>query len=249
MKLNVAAKDIAFGANVLDIEVPKVLNEKFATGLEYIDLALGGLGFTPSTVTLFTGTPGAGKTTLMLTLADAATKQGATVLFNTAEESLYQTAMTAKRLKLKHGFRAGNSANVTEILDNARKMMKASKSDQFVLIVDSLQCLDDGMYKSGKITSNTAIRCLEQITDFCKETGAIGLVINQVNKSGKMAGSNKLKHMIDAHMHLSVEEKDEDFKGCRILETQKNRFGGCGHMFYLALRKTGFREVAKIEEF
>ena len=55
---------------------------------------------------------------------------------------------------------------------------------------------------SGKITSNTAIRCLEQITDFCKDTGAIGLVINQVNKSGKMAGSNKLKHMIDAHMHL-----------------------------------------------
>ena len=46
-----------------------------------------------------------------------------------------------------------------------------------------------------------------------------------------------------------VVEKDEDFKGCRILETQKNRFGGCGHMFYLALRKTGFREVAKIEEF
>ena len=157
--------------------------------------------------------------------------------------------MTAKRLKLRHGFRAGNSANVTEILDNARTMMEQSNSDQFVLIIDSLQCLDDGMYKSGKITSNTAIRCLEQITDFCKETGAIGLVINQVNKSGKMAGSNKLKHMIDAHMHLSVEGKDEDFKGCRILETQKNRFGGCGHMFYLALRKTGFREVAKIEEF
>ena len=249
MKLNAITTDITFGTNILDIEVPEHLTKKFATGLSFVDGAMGGQGFTPSSVTLFTGTPGAGKTTLMLTLADAATKRGATVLFNTAEESLYQTAMTAKRLRLKHGFRAGNSGNVTEILDNARTMMKSCTSDQFVLIIDSLQCLDDGMYKSGKITSNTAIRCLEQITDFCKETGAIGLVINQVNKSGKMAGSNKLKHMVDAMMHLSVEEKDEDFKGCRILETQKNRFGGGGHMFYLALRKTGFREVAKIEEF
>ena len=249
MKINVAVNDVAFGTSVTDIKVPAILRKRIPTGLDYFDSVIGGQGFTPSMITYFTGTPGAGKTTLMLTLADAATKQGATVLFNTAEESLYQTAMTAKRLKLRHGFRAGNSANVTEILDNARTMMEQSTSDQFVLIIDSLQCLDDGMYKSGKITSNTAIRCLEQITDFCKETGAIGLVINQVNKSGKMAGSNKLKHMIDAHMHLSVEEKDEDFRGCRILETQKNRFGGCGHMFYLALRKTGFREVAKIEEF
>ena len=159
--------------------------------------------------------------------------------------------MTAKRLKLRNGFQAGNSNDVNEIIENATKMAAAAKkaTKQFVLIDDSLQCLDDGAYSSGKITSGTAIRCLQHITDFCKETGAIGLVINQVNKSGKMAGSNKLKHMIDAHMHLSVEEKDEDFKGCRILETQKNRFGGCGHMFYLALRKTGFREVAKIEEF
>ncbi len=251
MKLKKITDDITFGTNILDIEVPEHLKKKFKSGLSFVDGAMGGEGFTPSAVTLFTGTPGAGKTTLMLTLADRMTKQGATVLFNTAEESLYQTAMTAKRLKLRNGFRAGNSADVNEIIANARKMQAeaAKTGDQFVLIVDSLQCLDDGMYSSGKITSGTAIRCLQMITDFCKETGSIGLIINQVNKSGKMSGSNKLKHMVDSHMHLSVEEKDEDFKGCRILETQKNRFGGCGHMFYLALRKTGFREVAKIEEF
>ena len=159
--------------------------------------------------------------------------------------------MTAKRLKLKNGFMAGNSNDVTEILAKAETIMKskACKGKQFVLIVDSLQCLDDGKYSSGHITAGTAIRCLTLITEFCKAHNAIGVIINQVNKSGKMAGSNKLKHMVDAMMHLSVEEKDEDFKGCRILETQKNRFGGCGHMFYLALRGTGFKEVARIEDF
>ena len=251
MKLKKITDNIAFGTNILDIEVPEHLTRKFKTGLSFVDGAMGGEGFTPSAVTLFTGTPGAGKTTLMLTLADACTENGAMCLFNTAEESLYQTAMTAKRLRLRNGFQAGNSADVNEIIENATKMQKvaAKAGKQFVIIIDSLQCLDDGKYSSGTITAGTAIRCLQQITDFCKETGAIGIVINQVNKSGKMSGSNKLKHMVDAHMHLSVEEKDEDFKGCRILGTQKNRFGGCGHMFYLALRKTGFREVAKIEDF
>ena len=251
MKLKKVTDNIVFGTNILDIEVPEHLKKKFKSGLGYVDGAMGGEGFTPSAVTLFTGTPGAGKTTLMLTMADSMTKQGAIVLFNTAEESLYQTAMTAKRLKLRNGFRCGNSASISEIIENATAMHAEAKAagKQFVLIVDSLQCLDDDKYSSGKITSGTAIRCLQEITDFCKETGSIGVCINQVNKSGKMAGSNKLKHMVDAMMHLSVEEKDEDFRGCRILETKKNRFGGCGHMFYLALRKNGFREVAKIEEF
>lgn len=243
--------EATWGTKLSDVKIPAIMRQRIASGLPWFDGAFGGQGLTPSMSVIFTGTPGAGKTTLMLTMADSMTKQGAIVLFNTAEESLYQTAMTAKRLNLKNGFRCGNSASITEIIENATKMQKEAKkaNKQFVLIVDSLQCLDDDKYSSGKITSGTAIRCLQEITDFCKETGSIGVCINQVNKSGKMAGSNKLKHMVDSMMHLSVEEKDEDFKGCRVLETKKNRFGGCGHMFYLALRKRGFKEVAKIEEF
>lgn len=61
-----------------------------------------------------------------------------------------------------------------------------------------------------------------------------------------MSGSNKLKHMVDSHIHLSIETKDEDLKGCRILETQKNRFGGAGHVVFLDLHRTGFTEVARI---
>jgi DNA repair protein RadA/Sms len=240
--------EITFGTNILNIEIPEFLKKKFATGLDFFDGALGGEGLTPSCVTLFTGTPGAGKTTMMLTMADSITKNGGICLFNTAEESLYQTAMTAGRLKLKNGFVTGNTADVKELIAGARKIMekKANKGKQFVMVVDSLQCLDDGKYSSGVKTSGTAIRCLEEITDFCKETGACAVVINQVNKQGKMAGSNKLKHMVDAHMHLSVEHKEQDLIGCRVLETQKNRFGGCGHIFFLHMSKRGFKTVAKV---
>ncbi len=238
--------EIAFGTNILDITIPEHLKRKFATGVNYFDGALGGEGMTPSCVTLFTGTPGAGKTTMMLTMADSITKQGGICLFNTAEESLFQTAMTAKRLRLKNGFVTGNTDDINELIEGARTTMDANPGKQFVMIVDSLQCLDDGKYSSGVKTSGTAIRCLEMITDFCKETGACAVVINQVNKQGKMAGSNKLKHMVDAHMHLSVEKKEQDLLGCRVLETQKNRFGGCGHIFFLHMGKRGFKTVAKV---
>ena len=61
-----------------------------------------------------------------------------------------------------------------------------------------------------------------------------------------MAGTNKLKHMVDAMMELTVEEKDPDLRGCRVLQTTKNRFGGCGHTFYLQLKKNGFKEIARV---
>ena len=239
--------DIVFGTNIKNIKIPDALRNKFKVGIDYIDGAIGGEGFTPSCVTLFTGEPGSGKTTMLLGLADAVTKQGGVALFNTAEESLYQTAMTYERLKLRNGFATGNTPDVGLILEKSREMMEANPDKQFFLIVDSLQCLFDPKYGSNyQGGSASAVRCLEEITNFCKETNAIAIVINQVNKSGTMAGSNKLKHMVDSMMHLSVERKDPDLAGCRVLQTVKNRFGGCGHVYFMQLNKRGFRTVAKV---
>ena len=92
----------------------------------------------------------------------------------------------------------------------------------------------------GGVTSNV-------LTSYAKEHAVNVIVIGQVTKDGKMAGSNKLKHMVDSHIHLSVETKDDDLRGCRVLETQKNRFGGAGHVI-LRLRKTGLSEVARISD-
>ena len=63
MKLN-HSNDLPFGININDIEVPAILKTRVKTGLDYVDCAMGGKGFTPSMVTLFTGTPGSGKTTM-----------------------------------------------------------------------------------------------------------------------------------------------------------------------------------------
>ena len=251
MKLNVQT-DVPFGTNILKIKVPKALRNKIKCGVEYIDAALGGSGFTPSAVTLFTGTPGSGKTTMMLKLADSLTKQGALVMFNTAEESLFQVKLVAERLNLRHGFHAGGETHMPTLLEkcDALRKKRGNKKKPFFLIVDSLQCMDDGKYtrKDGSthINGGSATRTLGLVTNYCKEHMCNAVIIGQVNKSGQMAGSNKLKHMVDSMMELTVEEKDPDLRGCRVLQMVKNRFGGAGGTFFLELGKRGFREVARV---
>jgi|TARA_R110000824_G_scaffold41260_1_gene122928 DNA repair protein RadA/Sms len=248
MKIKVKVEDIAFGTSIQDIKVPSILKKRVATGIDYFDCVLGGEGFTPSMVTLFTGTPGAGKTTMMLALANSLQGHGAQVIFNTAEESLYQVKMTANRLRLRHPFCVGGETSVPTLLEGCDKIREAHPDRSFFLIVDSLQCMSDGHFKNGRITTATAERSLGLLTSYAKENAVNVIVIGQVTKDGKMAGSNKLKHMVDSHIHLSVESKDEDLRGCRVLETQKNRFGGAGHVIFLRLRKNGFSEVARISD-
>ena len=115
MKLNVKNDKIVFGTNILDVKIPDQLRQRNKCGVPFIDDAFGGEGFTPSTISLFTGEPGAGKTTLMLTLADALTSQGYSCLFNTAEESLYQVKLTCERLDIRNGFVAGQETFVPRL--------------------------------------------------------------------------------------------------------------------------------------
>ncbi len=246
MKLNVKRDGINFGSNILDLRVPAKLRERHKCGVSYIDDAFGGEGFTPSTISLFTGEPGAGKTTLMLTLADALTSQGYVCLFNTAEESLYQVKLTCERLDMKHGFIAGQESYVPRLIKQCDALRKRSPGKPFFLIVDSLQTLNDGKYGEENTNSQSAVRSLQMLTDYAKEHYINVICIGQVNKSGNMAGSQKLKHMVDAMLHLSIEKKDEDFKGLRVLETIKNRFGGAGWTFFMDLKGNGFNEVARI---
>ncbi len=246
MAITTKLSDLIFGTPISNIQVPEHLNRTCATNVDFVDSAMGGHGFTPSSVTLFTGEPGAGKTTMVLTVASAvAKKKDAMCVFNTAEESLFQIKKTVNRLGLTGDFACGNTSEVDEVIAGCKKMMEANPNKQMFIVIDSLQQMNATHDRYGKGYRSDSL-VLEKILTFCKETHAIALIINQVNKSGKAAGSNKLKHMVDAHMHLGVERKDQDFMGMRVLETQKNRFGGCGHVFFLDLTSAGFSEVARV---
>ena len=155
-----------------------------------------------------------------------------------------------ERLGLRKGFAVGSENEVGELLKKADKFrnLEKNKGKPFMLIVDSLQCMDDGHFSTGRITTATAERSLEQITNWCKENYTNAIVIGQVTKGGVAAGSNKLRHMVDGLVQLTIEKKDKDLLGCRRLETTKNRFGGAGATTWLSLGATGFQVVAVAEE-
>lgn len=247
MRLNTAIKNWKNGTNIKELEVPQQLKLTISTGMNFWDHAFGGKGMTPSTCCLFTGTPGAGKTTLMQQLADSMTEMGHIALFNTAEESLFQVGRVVERLQLKNGFVAGQDNMVDDVLKHATELRSKHPDKQLFVIIDSLQTLDDGFYPNGHINSMTAVRSLQRVTDYCKANFAISIIVGQVNKTGDFSGKQSLKHMVDAHCHLYVDvDQHSDTFGDRIFEVQKNRFGCSGMAYVLKMSERGLREAGML---
>jgi len=250
MRLKVATDSIPFGSDINDVIVPEEMRKKWLTGIDYFDNALGGQGMTPGASMLFTGEPGSGKTTLMLLIADSCSRHGVVPVFNTAEESLYQVRATVERLGLKRGFAVGSETCVEDLLKKCDKFRTndKNKGKPFLLVVDSLQCMDDGHFTTGRITCATAERSLEQMTSWGKENYTNVIAMGQSTKSGQAAGSQKLRHMVDVVAQLGIEKKDKNFLGYRKLEVEKNRYGGQGRRQFLEMTSKGFIVIAAEEE-
>lgn len=242
MNLNVGIKGFKRGTNIKDVTVPAALRNRVKTGVSWFDDAVGGEGFVPSSVMMLTGTPGAGKTTMMLQLADSITAAGHICLYNTGEESLYQVRMVTERLELKNGFVCGQDIMVEDVLDHANELRKTNPGKQVFILQDSLQTLDDGKYANGT-NGATPLRCVEMLTDWAKSNYGIVAFIGQVNKNGDFSGKNGILHAIDVRGQLYI---DQDAKsethGERIFEVTKNRFGCSGRAYVLGIERKGLYE-------
>ena len=242
MKLNVGIRDLDRGTNINTIVVPEQLRHRVKTGLKFFDDAVAE-GLVPSSVMMLTGTPGAGKTTMLLQLAESITRQGHVCLYNTGEESLYQVKMVAERLGLRTGFVCGQDTMVSDLLDHADWLIKSNPGKKVFILQDSLQTLDDGKYKDGGTNSVTPLRCAEMITEWAKKTFANVIFIGQVNKDGNFNGKNAILHAIDVRGSLYVDtDKKSETYGERIFEVTKNRYGSAGSAHVLGINERGLYE-------
>ncbi len=244
---------IKIGTGINSIKVPDKLRVKQDLGIDWINQALGGGGMTPSTVGMVTGSPGSGKSTLLRQLADSITTHGHIALYNTGEESIFQVKMRCEDMELSADFKVGEERFIGKILAHARDLQAKNPKKQVFILQDSLQTLDDGHYKNG-VTSVTPVRCCEQLTDWAKETYGIVLFIGQVTKSGVFAGKNTIRHMVDMHCEVLLDQDPKsDTRGKLLFSVTKNRFGYTGRTYVVGLGKKGlsvidYQDIARPED-
>jgi len=249
MNLHVSIKGYKPGMSLDEVRVPAIMRQRRKSGLKWFDESMGE-GFVPSTMMLLTGTPGIGKSTMFLQIADALQKSGHSVLFNTNEESLYQSKMVAERLKLENKFAVGEEISCKRLLELADTVSKAGGKKQMFLLVDSLQGLDDCKYANGYKSGNTTLRCTEMLTDWAKDTNGIVITIGQTCKNGDFAGKQTIFHAVDVRAQFNFDTcKKSDTYGERIFQIVKNRFGIAGVTHIMDIGSEGVFEKYSVDQF
>jgi DNA repair protein RadA/Sms len=231
--------------------------ERISTGIGELDRVLGGegasRGLVPGSAVLIGGSPGIGKSTLLLQAASSLAARGQRVLYVSSEESARQIRGRAERLKgfgqpgkaapLQSGqpADAGPPAglfvladtNLARIVEQTRKVVPA------VLIIDSVQMI----YKSdlpaapGSITQLR--RCCSELVYLAKLSGIAVVLVGHVTKDGQLAGPRLLEHLVDAVFSF----EGDRYHAHRLVRGVKNRFGTTQEIGIFEMTGEGLREV------
>jgi DNA repair protein RadA/Sms len=208
---------------------------------EELTTVLGG-GIMKGSICLLGGSPGVGKSTLLLqtaaSVASSRTLRGP-VWYVSGEETAEQIAARAQRLQLiqpelwllseTHVDTLAEQV-VTLVESDARNTSLAlyKTLPPSLLIVDSIQtmiCDAGGSSAAGGITQMR--ECVGLLLRLAKSTGIPILLVGHVTKSGDVAGPRTVEHMVDAVLYLEGLEGGGtgELMNLRMLRTSKNRFG------------------------
>lgn len=220
--------------------VPKPLNkivemeaERIATGIREFDRVLGG-GVVPGSLILLGGTPGIGKSTILLDAGIHFAKNGITTLYVSGEESEEQTALRARRL--------GGSSDklfVMTATDLDGILMQTAQMQPKILVIDSIQTMYNSEIDSAAGSVAQVRECTAKLMQFAKTTGVAVLIIGHVTKDGNIAGPRLLEHMVDVVLQF---EGDRSY-AFRILRALKNRFGTTGESGIFSMEANGLVQV------
>jgi len=208
-------------------------SKRYPTGLSQCDRLLGG-GLVVGSLSLIAGDPGIGKSTLMLHLAFNLAEIGLTVLYVCGEESVDQTALRARRLKIvSPKLYFYSETNFEQIQSHIEKLKPQ------VLIIDSVQII----YKSEIPSAPGSVTQVRELaTSFmhlAKKMSISTFLIGHVTKSGEIAGPRVLEHIVDTVLEFEGDRQH----GYRILRAVKNRFGPTDDIVLFQMQNEGLKEV------
>jgi len=210
---------------------------RFKTGFGELDRVLGGGAVTGSLV-LVGGSPGIGKSTLLLQICGLIEKQ-MKVLYVSGEESERQIKMRAERLGVKgSGVFVLAETEITEILSSAAEL------NPDILIIDSIQTLYNPELTASPGSVGQVKDCTMSLLRLSKDVGVTVFLVGHVNKEGAIAGPKVLEHMVDCVLYFEGERS----MNYRILRAAKNRYGSTNEIGVFEMLDSGLSEVMNPSE-
>ena len=224
------------------------------------DRVMGG-GIVPGSLTLISGDPGIGKSTLLLQVTAALAESVGAVLYVSAEESADQIKLRAHRLGLApKELYLLSETNLNLILDHIEQMKPS------LVVIDSIQTVylshkernagdedqglgfglglwDEGLgaEMTAAAGSVTQVReCAATLMRLAKKQAIPIFLVGHVTKEGNIAGPRVLEHMVDAVLYL----EGDRFHQYRLLRGVKNRFGSTNEVGVFEMSGDGMIEVS-----
>ncbi len=217
----------------LDQQVEAIRCDRLPTGFLELDRVLGG-GLVSGSFVLLGGSPGIGKSTLLMQMAGGLAKQKAKVLYISAEESVAQTGSRAHRLGVfEKDVTIGSESNLAEILALARNQKPQ------VLIVDSIQSVFLPELSQAPGSVSQVRECAGQLMMLAKVENITVILIGHVTKDGNIAGPKVLEHMVDCVLSFEGDMAQQ----FRLLRSIKNRFGATHELGVFQMQGQGLKEV------
>ena len=222
--------------SITEIEIETV--ERYSSGDEELDLVMGG-GVVPGGLTLIGGSPGVGKSTLLLKIAGNLAQQGKKVLYVSGEESAGQIKMRSDRLESTHK----ELYLLSEIrLDVILSELLRTTYD--VLIVDSIQTLYSEKLTAAPGSVSQVREITFELMRHGKEHQLAIFIIGHITKEGSIAGPRILEHMVDTVLYFEGDSNRE----LRLLRGFKNRFGSTSEVGIFEMTKKGLMSAKDISK-
>ncbi len=220
------------------VEIKEENFERFSSNDKELDLVLGG-GIVKGSLTLIGGSPGVGKSTLLLKIGSNLANSNKNVLYISGEESLGQIKLRANRLK-------ANSAKLfmlSEIqLETILSELNSKKYD--VLIIDSIQTIYSDKIPSAPGSVSQVREITFSLMRYAKENELATFIIGHITKEGSIAGPRVLEHMVDTVLYFEGDSNQE----LRLLRGFKNRFGSTSEVAIFEMTKYGLTSAKDISK-
>ena len=204
------------------------------TGIGELNRVLGG-GLVPGSLTLISGEPGIGKSTLIVQVAARLAGWIGTVLYVSGEESEEQIKLRSDRVCGETG---ENLYVVSETnMENVLSMVEKLKPK--FIIIDSIQTMYTDMLDSAPGSVSQVRACGNALMKLAKTEDIPIFIVAHVTKSGDLAGPKIVEHLVDTVLQFNGEREHE----IRILRALKNRFGTTSEIGAFVMQEKGMIEI------